>query len=64
MQYQLPITGFVRLPQVLSVFPVSKSTWWNGCKTGKYPKPVKHGGATFWKAEDIRNLIEAIAKGE
>ncbi len=24
----LPETGFVRLPQVLKVFPVSKSTWW------------------------------------
>ncbi len=58
----LPATGFVRLPQVLAVFPVSKSKWWAGCKTGKYPKSIKHGGSTFWKAEDIRALIESIAK--
>ena len=63
MQTQLPQTGFVKLPTILSVFPVSKSTWWAGVKKGKYPRSVKHGGSTFWKSEDINNLIESIAKG-
>ena len=54
----IPETGFVRLPQVLSVFPISKSSWWAGCKSGKYPTPIKHGGSTFWRAEDIRKLID------
>lgn len=56
----LPSTGFVRLSQVLSVFPVSKSTWWSGCKTGKYPRSIKHGASTFWRAEDIRALITSV----
>lgn len=63
MVNQLPQTGFVRLPTVLSVIPVSKSTWWSGIKAGRYPQSVKHGGSTFWKAEDIHQLIESIAKG-
>ena len=63
MTNQLPQFGFVRLPTILSVIPVSKSTWWAGVKAGKYPRSVKHGGSTFWKAEDINNLIESIAKG-
>ena len=56
----LPETGFVRLPQILEVIPVSKSTWWNGVKSGRYPQPVHHLGPriTAWKAEDIRSLIE------
>lgn len=55
----LPQTGFVRLPQVLSVFPVGRSTWWAGVKSGKYPQPVKISPrCTAWKAEDIRALIE------
>lgn len=59
MQNQLPQTGFVRLPQVLSVFPVGRSTWWAGVKSGKYPQPVKISPrCTAWKAEDIRALIE------
>lgn len=58
----LPSTGFVRLPAVLAVIPVSKSTWWAGVKTGRYPKPVKLGQRiTAWRAEDIRALIEKSA---
>ncbi|MGJ8620940.1 MAG: helix-turn-helix transcriptional regulator [Methylophilaceae bacterium] len=59
----LPDTGFLRLPQVLQIIPISKSGWWAGVKSGKYPKSIKHGGATFWRAEDIRELIEKIAQG-
>ncbi len=55
----LPETGFVRLPQVLKVFPVSKSTWWAGVKSGKYPQPVKLGlKMTAWRVGDIRALID------
>ena len=44
MQKQsLPETGFIRLPIVLHHIPVSKSTWWAGVKSGRYPKPVKLG---------------------
>jgi len=58
----LPETGFVRLPDVLRVFPVSKSTWWAGVKSGIYPKPVKLGQKmTAWRVEDIRALITSIS---
>ncbi|HCY61536.1 MAG TPA: transcriptional regulator [Oxalobacteraceae bacterium] len=59
---QLPVTGFVRLPVVLSVFPVSRATWWNGVRAGKYPAAHKLGPrATAWKVEDIRALLEKTA---
>ena len=61
----LPETGFVRLPTILSVFPVSRSTWWNGVREGRYPQPVKLGErCTAWKAEDIRTLIERTASAK
>lgn len=54
----LPETGFVRLPDILKIYPVSKSHWWAGVKDGKYPKPVKLGPKiTAWRVEDIRDLI-------
>ena len=54
----LPETGFVRLPQVLKVFPVSKSTWWAGVKDGRFPKAVKLSEKiTAWRVEDIQALI-------
>jgi prophage regulatory protein len=61
MQYNqsIPSTGFMRLPAVLAVIPVSKSTWWAGVKSGRYPKAVKLGERiTAWRAEDILALIE------
>lgn len=66
MLNNLPQTGFVRLPQILAVIPVGKSTWWAGCKSGKFPKPIKSLGAntTVWKAEDIHALIKQLADGE
>jgi len=57
----LPETGFVRLPEVLKVFPVSKSTWWAGVKGGRFPKSVKLSEKiTAWRVEDIRALIESV----
>ena len=62
---QLPDTGFVRLSAILSVFPVSKSTWWAGVKSGRYPLPVKLSPrTTAWRVESIRALIEAAEPGK
>ncbi len=64
--YQLPESGFLRLPQIIgdtkrgipAVIPVSKSAWWEGCKSGRYPKPVKLGPrTTVWSVDSIRALI-------
>ena len=55
----LPDTGFVRLPQILTLIPISRSAWWAGIREGKYPKGIKLGSkTTVWRAEDIRALIE------
>lgn len=57
----IPSTGFMRLPAVLAVIPVSKSTWWAGVKSGRFPQSVKLGERiTAWRAEDIRALIIAL----
>lgn len=56
---QIPEVGYLRLPQVLAVFPVSKSSWWAGVKRGTYPQPVKLGPrTTAWRAADVRALCE------
>ncbi len=56
----LPDTGFLRIKQILKFIPVSKATFWNGVRSGRFPKPIpKRPGerATFWRVEDIRALI-------
>lgn len=62
MNNSIPATGFVRLPQILNLIPVGRSSWWAGVKSGKYPQPVKLGeNTTAWKAEDIHALIAKLS---
>ena len=60
----LPETGFLRLPEILKVIPVGRTTWWEGCKAGKFPKGIKLSARiTVWRAEDIRDLVQQIGGG-
>jgi predicted DNA-binding transcriptional regulator AlpA len=65
MEYRMPTAisenALLRLPQVLALVPVSRSTWWAGCKSGRFPKPVKLGPrTTAWRSSDIAALLESI----
>ncbi|MBR3881451.1 MAG: AlpA family phage regulatory protein [Mailhella sp.] len=63
MKLNLPEVGYLRLSQILNIIPISKSAWWEGCRSGLYPKPVKLGPrTTAWRVEDIRKLMERINK--
>jgi prophage regulatory protein len=54
----LPAEGFVRLPKILEVLPVSRSTWWAGIKSGRFPAGIKFGTrTTVWRVEDIREVM-------
>jgi len=70
----LPETGFVRLPNIIgdsknnppipAIIPVSRSTWWAGVKSGRFPQPIKLGPRiTAWRVEDIRELIRQSPMG-
>ena len=51
----------LRINQVLALVPVGRSSWWEGCRTGRYPKPIKLGPrTTVWRAEDIAAFIENL----
>jgi len=54
-------TKLLRLPQVLQLFPVSKSSWYQGIAEGRYPKPIKLGvRSSAWKASEIQTLIDTL----
>ncbi len=56
----LPEIGFLRVKEILKIFPIGKSTWWDGVKDGRFPKPVKLGErTTAWAIEDIKTLVES-----
>ncbi len=53
------MTGLLRLEQVLRLIPLSKSTWWAGCREGRFPQPLHLSKrVTVWKASDIQRLID------
>jgi prophage regulatory protein len=62
----LPESGFVRLPSILAPdgpIPIGKSSWWQGVRDGRFPRPVKLGPkTTAWRVEDIRTLIERLGR--
>jgi prophage regulatory protein len=61
----LPKEGFVRLPVILALYPVGRSTWWAGVKAGRFPAPVKLGPrVTAWPVDAIRELIESMRAGD
>lgn len=46
-------------PPIPPIIPVSKSTWWAGVKSGRYPQPVRTlgPGITAWRASDILAMV-------
>lgn len=54
--------GYLRLPEVLRLIPVSKSTWWAGIKKGRFPKPVKLGARiSAWRVQDIQACLQSFS---
>ncbi len=72
MDNALPQAGYLRLPQIVgdrkrgipAIFPVSRSTWFAGVKSGRYPKPVKLSErCVAWRVEDIKTLLNQLDEG-
>ena len=70
---QLPVTGFLRLSQIIGdpkadppippLIPVKKSCWWAGCRYGRFQNhQVGKGHVTVWRVEDIIHLIHSIGQ--
>ena len=61
-----PLERLLRLNEILrpkGPLPISKSGWWDGVRSGRYPKSLKLGPRlTVWRESDIRNLVERGAK--
>ena len=64
-QIQMPSTGYLRLPQVLTYIPVSATTLWRWCREGRFPQPIKlTERVTAWRTEDVQTWIKSKSKSE
>lgn len=56
----LPDQAFVRLPVVLMLLGVSRSTVWRLCKSGALPAPKKLGSRiAVWSVRDLRKVLNS-----
>lgn len=54
--------SFLRLPEVLAIIPVSRATWYEGIKKGRFPAPVKLGPrVSLWRLSEIELLIASLS---
>ncbi|MFM7255129.1 MAG: helix-turn-helix transcriptional regulator [Betaproteobacteria bacterium] len=53
----------LRLPEVLRLFPVSRSSWYVGVRAGNFPAPVRIGARSVaWRLGDVQALIDTCAQ--
>lgn len=49
----------LRLRQVLELIPISKSTWWSGVASGRFPVAVHLGPrVTCWRESEVLALMQ------
>jgi prophage regulatory protein len=60
VQTQAHPERLITLPEVLSIYPIGKSTFWAGIRTGRYPKPQRISARRVaWRESDILELIRS-----
>lgn len=60
-QCDIQVCVLLRLSQVLKLIPISRTSWYAGVSSGKYPKPIKLTERTaVYRSGDIRALIEQL----
>lgn len=53
------------VPPIQPIIPVSRSSWWQGIKDGRYPAGIKIGPrTTAWLQSDIEELCSRLSGGE
>ena len=52
----------LRLNQILKILPIGRSTWWQGVKDGRFPRPLKLSERiTVWDEDEVLSLVKREA---
>lgn len=65
-RYDLDAPGFIELVVVLEIVPIGRSKWYEGQKSGVYPKPVPLGigRRRAYRRSDIKALVQRLEVGQ
>jgi prophage regulatory protein len=51
----------LKLKEVLEIYPISKTSWYEGIRIGLYPPPIRLGKKTVaWRSTDIEAAINEL----
>lgn len=54
---------YLKLKDVLEIFPVSRSSWNRGVRLGKFPKPIKFGERIrLWEKDEFYAFLKKTKK--
>lgn len=56
----LPGERLLRLPQVMQMTALGRTSIFDAVKAGTFPRPVKHGAATMWLWSECQAWIEKL----
>lgn len=52
-------------PAIPPLIPIRKSSWWEGVRAGRFPRPIKLGPrTTVWAAEELFDYIARASCGK
>jgi predicted DNA-binding transcriptional regulator AlpA len=55
------VDALLRLSRVLELIPVSRSTWYEGVRSGRFPKGVQiTPRCVAWRESEVRAVIESL----
>jgi len=58
---EVDFAGFLRLPEILQLIPISRSSWWRGIREGRFPPGIKlTPRTTAWLKSEILSLMEKL----
>lgn len=62
----LPAAAVVRVPEVLRITGMSRTTLWRRCRDGGFPQPVRLPGSAIigWRAGDVRRWLASLADAD
>lgn len=62
IRHELP--HLLRLPDVLRMVPIRRSTLWAWARSGRFPAPIKPFGdsITCWRSSDVESWLREASK--
>ena len=60
----MPAAAIVRVPEVLRITGMSRTTLWRRCRDGGFPQPVKLPGSAIvgWRVGAIRSWLAGLSE--